>query len=119
MKVYVVTQGSYSEYHICGVSLDREEAEKLAKICSESDELAEVEEYDTNDNAKAFRFKRFFHCERWMSEIEIDEVPPYSVKELNVVNEYDDIYVNADDEKMALKIAADIYAKHDAEIYGL
>lgn len=28
MKVYVITQGSYSDYHIVGVKLTREEAER-------------------------------------------------------------------------------------------
>lgn len=47
MKVYVITQGSYSDYHICAVSLDKDEAERLARIYSDGRDEAEVEEYDT------------------------------------------------------------------------
>lgn len=55
MIVYVVTQGSYSSYHICGVTLDREKAEKMAKFCTSGGEEGEVEEYDTEDvDTKSF-----------------------------------------------------------------
>lgn len=50
MKVYVITRGSYSEYHICAVTTDPEEAEKLAKIYSDRYDTAEVEEYDTEEH---------------------------------------------------------------------
>ena len=43
MIVYVVTKGDYSDYHICGVALSRERAEKLVKLYSEPG----IEEYDT------------------------------------------------------------------------
>ena len=32
MKVYVVTKGEYSDYHICCVCLDRETAERRARL---------------------------------------------------------------------------------------
>lgn len=50
MKVYVITKGSYSDYHICAVATDPEEAEKLAKIYSDRWDDAEVEEYDTEEH---------------------------------------------------------------------
>ena len=51
MKVYVITQGSYSDYHIVGVKLTREEAEKVVALANDEDsyEYAEIEEYDTDD----------------------------------------------------------------------
>lgn len=47
MKVYVITKGTYSNYHICAVATDKEKAEKLAKIYTDRDDDAGVEEYDT------------------------------------------------------------------------
>lgn len=32
MKVYVITKGIYSDYHICGVALDKERANRLASF---------------------------------------------------------------------------------------
>lgn len=51
MKVYVITQGSYSDYHIVGVKLTREEAERVVVHANDEDyyDYAEIEEYDTDD----------------------------------------------------------------------
>jgi len=51
MKVYVITQGSYSDYHIVGVKLTREEAERVVALANDEDcyDYAEIEEYDTDD----------------------------------------------------------------------
>ena len=49
MKVYVITKGDYSNYHICCVSLDRGKADALARCLSDKYDPAEVEEYDTDD----------------------------------------------------------------------
>lgn len=50
MKVYVITKGSYSDYHICAVTLDEQEAERLAKIHTDSWDTADVEEWDTDEH---------------------------------------------------------------------
>ena len=49
MKIYVITKGCCSEYHICAVATDREKAEKLAKIYTDRWDDADVEEFDTDD----------------------------------------------------------------------
>lgn len=48
MKVYVITKGEYSDYHICSVCLDKEEAERRLKLFSSDWEDAMIEEYDTD-----------------------------------------------------------------------
>lgn len=47
MKVYVITEGNYSDYHICTVTTNKERAEKLVKIFSDNWDDAKIEEYDT------------------------------------------------------------------------
>ena len=54
MKVYVITQGCYSDYHICAVATDEEKAKLLKKYYSCRDDIAEIEEYDTEEEHKAF-----------------------------------------------------------------
>ena len=53
MKVYVITSGEYSEYHIDAVALDEEEAKKKCAVFnstkSEYDDMCQIEEYDTDD----------------------------------------------------------------------
>lgn len=49
-KVYVVTMGEYSDYHICAVALDKEKAEKLCKLFKRDGMYADepnIEEWDT------------------------------------------------------------------------
>lgn len=50
-KVYVITEGAYSDYHICAVAATKEIAEKLRKIYSDKYSWADarIEEYDLNE----------------------------------------------------------------------
>ncbi len=52
MKVYVITQGEYSDYGICAVSLDKGDAERKCALLNRNarnGEYCEIEEYDTDD----------------------------------------------------------------------
>ena len=52
MKVYVVTEGEYSDYSIVKVFLNKEKAEKYAELYEKTDRYADcvnVEEYETYD----------------------------------------------------------------------
>lgn len=48
MKVYVVTQGEYSDYHICAVALEKSKAEAICKLLSNQWNEPRIEEYDTD-----------------------------------------------------------------------
>lgn len=50
-KVYVITKGAYSDYHICAVAATKEIAEKLQEIYSDEYSWADarIEEYDLNE----------------------------------------------------------------------
>lgn len=48
MKIYVITKGDYSDYHICAVSTDEKRAERLAELYTDRYDYAKVEEYDTD-----------------------------------------------------------------------
>jgi hypothetical protein len=50
MKVYVITRGEYSDYHICAVALDRQRAERLKVIYTGGWDQAEIEEFDTESD---------------------------------------------------------------------
>ena len=49
MIVFVITRGSYSDYHICAVTTDPERAKRLAEIYSDRMDDAYVETYDTEE----------------------------------------------------------------------
>lgn len=48
MKVYVITVGDYSDYHIVGVTLEKETAELFKKTHDKRYVKFEIEEYDTD-----------------------------------------------------------------------
>ena len=49
MKVYVITEGSYSDYHIVGVTLDRDKAERAAKLAVGACGYPDIEEWETDE----------------------------------------------------------------------
>ena len=62
MKVYVVTSGQYSDYHIDAVCIDKDIADTIAHSIEENgyDVDAYVEEYDTDDfSAKSAKIWTF------------------------------------------------------------
>lgn len=53
MKVYIVTEGSYSDYHICAVFLSEEEAKIYCAAMHDADADDEgfcIEEHDTDED---------------------------------------------------------------------
>ena len=48
MTVYVLVSGSYSDYHIECVTLDKEKAEKLCDLHQDNWDPWSIEEYDTD-----------------------------------------------------------------------
>ena len=52
MKIYIITRGSYSDYHICGVAVDLKEAKRLQNINTDEWDVSRIETYDTEDNGE-------------------------------------------------------------------
>lgn len=122
MKIYVVTEGSYSDYHIVGVSDDMETARKIAEYRG-----AEVETYDTND----FTDDRLFWLYTWRTwyddygekqereSIECRMQDEFH-EEVNIVRltwgkrRYK-VVVKANDRDHALKTARDMVAQYKAK----
>ena len=127
MKVYVITKGSYSDYGICGVAIDKDKAEILKKLYSDRYEEANIEEYDTeeeeipNDLRTVYSFvigkkgevlkeAQFMRSKiEWENVFSHYSIPPYSFY----------AEVMAVDRDHALKIAFDERAKMLAERFGL
>ena len=131
MKVYVITKGSYSDYHICAVATDKKKAEKLKKIFTNYDE-AHIETYDTDAFITEIeRGYKLYICKKYNDEyIDIDEITDFdyvstldfNVKKCKRHSIHDDkkyiiyiIYVWAKDENHAQKIAADKIAEYRAK----
>ena len=119
MKVYIITKGSYSDYHICAVAIDKEKAEKLEDYYTDEWDEANIEEYDTEDkNPFISNLKLYFVC-----CAENGELTPFLITNPNSVRPNDSprvtehdygqytLYVWASNEKHAAKIASDKIAE--------
>ena len=122
MKVYVLTSGEYSEYHIVGVLLDEEQARIAAEVMSDRHDDVEVETYDTDELKfikPGWKYWTIVFSER---DHTITDVVCHdyfeSLDEPNLFGEqhknwYVDVY--AEDEDHAIKNASDKLSKYLAE----
>lgn len=128
MIVYVITRGEYSDYGIEAVTLEKEKAEELKILYSDSWYDAMIETYDTDDYY--VENGRFYEVRIGKSSvINIREIGYIvSVEDRNKVilirnrktNEDDyAVFVKAKNEEQAKKIGADLVAKYKAQQQGI
>lgn len=123
-KVYIITKGTYSDYHICAVTLDKNTAEKLAKKYSEDSwSEAVIEEHALEDFTKG---ERFMYCVTFGNNgisCSFEEYE-HTEKVFYYKNAYSGqgrmvVYVKAQDEDHAKKIAQDRRAEYLAKKEGV
>lgn len=122
-KIYIITKGCYSDYHICAVTMDKSRAENLKRLFDSEYDKAEIEEY-TLDEAQKNEYIYYIDFQDNSSpHIYIDEYSGFanSSNALHVIefSEYVRVCVRAKDEKHAMKIAQDEYARWKAEQEGV
>lgn len=128
-KVYIVTAGKYSEYHIVGATLDRKQAELACEVYGWRDAGGDpigVEEYDLDifDGIKGndHIYRVSFDRDGWEVKEEKD---CYYLNPINATYEEDmnwgtySVTVVAKDEAHALKIAQDKRAEYLARKEGI
>lgn len=115
-KIYVVTRGDYSDYHIITATTDFKRAKKIAEKFK-----AEVEIYDDSEiYLKNIYFVSFDpsgdveYC-----ELENEYSYPYKEQIFDYKNQSISIKVEADDKTSAIKIAAEKRAKFLAKREGI
>ena len=121
MKIYVVTKGNYSDYHIVAATLVKERAEEIAKRFSDKWEECNIEEYEDSEAAlKPYWNVKF---KNGISECVSVGASSYVLRYLNDVEEYEDgrldVSVAADTPEEAIKIAAEKCAEYLAKKEGI
>lgn len=126
MKVYVITKGSYSDYHICAVAIDKDKAEKLAKLYSEGCDVADIEEYDTESVGKFIEYGHFYTCWGHMANSKIsiyDSTPDFLDSDEGKIMRLPGgslrLFIYAKSGEHAFKIASDKFAQYKAEQMNL
>lgn len=119
-KVYVITKGAYSSYHICAVASDMETAEKLQKYYSD-DEVwgveTSIEAYDLNEKPDDIRV---MYCVIFRNnKVECRAEEYEHVEHISNGPIFMAVYVMAKDEAHAVKIAQDRRAEYLAKKEGV
>jgi hypothetical protein len=127
-KIYVVTQGNYSDYHIVAATLDRKIAEKIAAKFSTKRDECDIEEYD--DAEVMLKPAWYIYFDKSGNVCDTTECnSDYEYQHVGEVYENKSLYyggnyhiraaVSADDLESAIKIAAEKRAMYLAEKLGL
>ena len=127
-KIYVVTKGCYSDYHIVAVTLDKDIAEKIAAKFNSSYDECDIEEY--SDAAIMLKPAWYIYFDKAGNVVDTMECnSEYEYSHVGEVYENKSLYyggnyhiraaVSADDLESAIKIAAEKRAKYLAEKLGL
>lgn len=133
MKVYVITAGEYSGYHIVGVTLDRDVAEKVLRAHDRATNVScmMIEEYDTDVFQAIHDGMKLWKVRLRGGALESGECDDYEyaycMSEVNYVSSFksnrifadnrktDTVYtviVLAEDREHAEKIGMDLITKH-------
>lgn len=116
MKIYIITKGDYSDYHICNVTTDYEKAKRYKKAYSENWGEACIEVYEDGENSKEN------YCWTYNPVSNTAEISEYNWKTSVMTNgegKICSVHAYAPDEKHAIKKAQDMIAKYKAEQAGL
>lgn len=123
MKIYIITQGEYSEYHIVGMTHDRQKAERWVNEYNLGKEYAfdraEIEEYETDVFGRGDLYQ--YSVKRECGEVSVDLLSDIDFKYEYFYSDDGDfrLVVYAHDKEHAKKIAYDRIAKMKAEREGL
>lgn len=129
MKIYIITKGNYSSYHICAVSIDKKKAETLRKAFSNGWGEAQIETYESDEFLTEIEngFKLYdcamkedgdMSITTFESSIDYIDSANFKVKKYKNVPRYG-VYVWAKDKDHARKIAADKIAEFKAKEEGV
>lgn len=116
MKIYAITKGSYSDYHICALTVNEDKAYRLQKIYSDDYERASITEFEDGEG-EALRLMWF--CNEYGHDPKLYE---FQEKERVATDRYGNIYgvyLYARDEKHAEKKAHDMIAEYRARQAGI
>lgn len=137
--IYVITYGSYSDYHICAATTNKDRAEQLKLIFSDQYEPAQIEEFedgkilDVNEENVVYPWLVILR-KNYMQGSQINVVrvtqyayeqrdnKPFVTQTLRTNNDNNfslRVDVLADDKDHAIKIAYDKFAEWMAEVAGL
>ena len=121
MKIYVVTKGYYSDYHIITATTDEELAYRIKEKFSGDDYYDEAK-VEIFEDAEIFLKQCYFiKFDKGGNVIRIEEESEYSYEQYEGEDTKGNFYISiiADNKEIAIKIGAERRAMYLAQKYGL
>ena len=123
MKVYVITTGVYSDYHIVGVTLNRKKAEDLVETMSRGYDIPHISEWET-DEVDTLKKGTCYQVTLYENgKVDIWEKSSFEIDEINKVlkfgNYSHEVLVIAETKRKAKKIGLDLINIKKAKEQGL
>lgn len=135
MKIYIVTSGEYSEYHICGVFTKKKLAKEYAKINGFSSQNYTIEEYEADKHQTDFDSggehmiiyilydvanNRILNSDTDYDDGDCVEDYSYNLKTFYFSTPASSVKPNKNRDEQLLKIARDRYAtyRYECEVEG-
>lgn len=130
MKIYVITKGVYSDYHTVAATTDLETAKKLAERFTDRYDDARIEEFDEASPVILPMWLVSFYQDGSVKMCEKrSPSDSYAYSHLNACSTMNDwnkpntqyitVYVEADTQERAIKIAAEKRAEYLAQKEGM
>lgn len=112
MKIYAITKGTYSDYHICALTLDKEKAGRLKKVYSDSWGEAIIEVFEDGEGSE---LNLFWFCNQNGHNPQLWEYPENEHVAVDRHGKIYGVYLYAKDEMHAEKKAHDMIAEYKAK----
>jgi hypothetical protein len=116
MKIYAITKGDYSEYHICRLTTDYEKAKRYKEAYSDRCGEAWIETYEDNENDEQMLYWQYNLDTDTLTLSETIDAEKIWVRRDGSIYRVD---VRASDKVHAFKKVFDMLAKYKAEQAGL
>jgi hypothetical protein len=126
MKIYVVTKGCYSDYHIIAATTDEKKAQEIKNRFDEDCDPADIEIFDDADICMRDIYSVYFKYDMAYRAEKRQPNDDYAASLVNTVYTHGKplegrgvVYVAADSEDEAFKIACEKWAQHKAKEAGI
>lgn len=121
MKIYVITAGYYSDYHIEMVTVDKNKAEAYYQCLNDSS--AYIEEFDDGLITVEpiwYVYRSQYGFNALLQDLyQIQKIDLDNINNVLYQNGMYEVYVRAKDKDTAEKIAIDLFAQYRAEKEGI
>lgn len=126
MKIYVVTKGCYSDYHIIAATTDEKKAQEIKNRFDEDYDTADIEIFEDADICMRDIYSVYFKYDMAYRAEKRRPNDDYAATNINEVHTYGEkskgtgvVYVAADSEDEAFKIACEKWAQYKAKEAGI